>query len=249
MENELLEKDVIRGELPLSYHAMNDIAYYDACSIEHPSISEIGKTLFLVYNGVLRQFRIKEVVVFPFNWGIKRREACTNYHNVTTLEVAGVGMLKVGLYMYGGEFNCKIYESVDDYKSNKCYKMRYTRLSKENCGKRFGVTLSDRDIFSSCSLLRWQWNGTRAYSESTCELMPVCYIVDETCSRFPDEWSPDRLSGYYTKEECEKDNSINICCFDGEGKEKAEEKKTIRLSIEIEESDIDKIKSIAKVIG
>lgn len=249
MENELLEKDVIRGELTTNFHAMNDIAYDDVHSIEYPSISEFGKTLFLVYNGVLRQFRIKEVVVFPFNWGIKIRECLGNYTNVTTLEVAGVGMLKVGLYMYGGEFNFKIYESIDDYKSDKCYKMRYTSLSKENCGKRFGVTFSSRDIFGKNPLARWQWNGIRACSESTCELMPICYIVNERGFRFPGGWSPDKLSGYNTKEECEKDNIINICCFDGEGAEKTEEKKTIRLSIEIEESDIDRIKSIAKVIG
>lgn len=217
MERELLEKDVIHGNFTSSrYQNGSDMQWGHDTSLEYPSRSEFGKTLFIVYNGVLRQFRIKEVVVFPFNWGIKRRDSMSLFNNVTILEVAGIGILNVGLYMYGGEFNCPIYASVEDYKNGKEYKMSYTRVKKENCEKRFGIKFVTLGILREDYLRRWYWNGTSSYLGEIQESMPICYLVTKDGIELPDGWSPEELSGYATKEECEDDNSINICCFDEE---------------------------------
>lgn len=251
MNKELLEKDVISsGSFSVSrYQSAIKLEWGSSCSIEYPSRKEFGKTLFLVYNGVLRQFRINEVIVFPFNWGIRIPDSRGIYCNVTVLEIAGVGTLNVGMNMYGGEFNFPVYESLEDYKNGKEYKMSYTRVSKECCEKRFGFTLIKDDILTQGRLYRWFWNGTSAYKNKFCDSMPICYIVKKDGISLPDGWSPKELSGYATKEECEEDNTINICCFEDSKVEEPKEKKKIRLSIEIDEDDIEKIKSIANVIG
>lgn len=250
MEKELLSKDVICGNFSASrYHYGADINWCNDTSIVYPSRCEFGKTLYLVYNGVLRQFRIKEIVVFPFNWGIKIPYRLGNYNNVTILEVAGVGILNVGLIWYGGEFNCSIYESIEDYKNGKEYKMHYTRVSLEGCEKRFGIKFSPRDILGRRTLNRWYWSGTSAYLDKVCESIPICYLVEKDGIELPDGWSPLELTGYATKEECDADNSINICCFDEEEKPK---KYTIKAEavfsreIEVEASSYDEAVEKAK---
>lgn len=216
MERELLENDVICGNFTASRYQRGTKLEYGNDYNVYPSRSEFGKTLFIVYKGVLRQFRINEVVVFPFNWGIKKPNSMGIYANVTILEIAGVGTLNVGLNMYGGNFNCPIYESIEDYKNGKQYKMSYTRISKEGCEKRFGIKFVHESILHDNVLRRWFWNGTSAYLAPIHESMPICYLVTKDGIKLPDGWSPKELSGYATKEECEKDNTINICCFDEE---------------------------------
>lgn len=250
MEKELSRKDVVCCEFSASrYRYGSDVNWCNDTSIVYPSRDEFGKTLYIVYNGVLRQFRIKEVVVFPFNWGIRIPDSRSNYDNVTILEVAGIGILNVGLVMYGGQFKCSVYESIEDYKNGNEYKMHYTRVSLDGCEKRFGIKFSPRDIFGRRTLNRWYWNGTSSYLDVVRESIPTCYIITKEGIELPDGWSPKELSGYATKEECEADNTINVCCFEEEEDQK---KYTIRAEavfsreIEVEASNYDEAVEKAK---
>lgn len=223
MNKELTNEHILSATCLNHYHIGSDLQLCESYA-NYPSRDEYGKVLYLVYNGSLRQFRIKNVVVFPFNFGLKYNSRSV-YRNIATLEVAGVGTLYVGNVMYGGNFDFKIYESIDDYKSGKEYKMKYTSISKTNVEKRFGFQFVDIGIFTINVPHRWHWNGTCACLCKINEQIPISYLVQKDGISFPDGWSPKQLSGYATKEECEADNSVNVCCFD------EEEPKTFKIRV------------------
>jgi len=219
MNRELTSTHILSATDANHYHIGGQLKQKDG-SCEYPSRYELGKTLYFVYNGSLRQFRIKNVIVFPLNCGIRCRNSLSIYSNIATLEVAGVGTLYVGNVVYGGRFDFQIYESVDDYKAGKEYKMKYTGTTNEFVEKLFGIKFDCRD-----NLCRWHWDGTCACLRRITETIPVCYLVQKDGISFHDNWSPKQLSGYATKEECEADNSVNVCCFD------EEEPKTFKIRV------------------
>lgn len=249
MEKELKDKHILENVCGNDFISGSKI-YFNRNSRYYLKEKEFGKTFYLVYHGVLRQFRFKKTIVYPFTYGIRKRDSLGIYGNVTILDVAGIGELNVGCSMYGGELDFPIYESIEDYKNGKVYKPEYYRTDKEVCEKWYGVSLicDDYIMNSDYTLYRWHWNGTCAELERVYDLIPICFIRDADGVHFPDGWSKNNLSGWTTKEECEKDNEISVCCFAGNEPEPEEKEKTIRLSVEIKESDIPRLKEFVKII-
>lgn len=212
--NRELTSDHIIGTFSTEHYVNGSQLAFGENYANYPSRSEYGKVLFLVYKGSLRQFRIIDCTVFPFNYGIRAHDSRSIYRNVTTIEVAGIGKLYIGNKMYGGNFDFKIYESVEDYDNNKEYKMKYTSISKECCAKRFGVEFIHLSILEDNVVRRWFWNGTSPELRPVYEQMPICYHVDKDGISFPDGWCQEDLDGYPTKEACRADNEVSVCCFD-----------------------------------
>lgn len=249
MEKELTDLHILGNVRVNDFVSASDMCFRSERGL-YLKGEEYGKTYYLVYHGKLRQFRFLRTIVFPFTYGIKKRDSLGNYFNVTVLDVAGVGTLNVGCFIYYGELNFPIYESIEDYKNGKAHKPGYFTINKECNEKRYGVKLICKDRFfnSNESLYRWVWNGTCAELELVHDMIPICFIRDADGIHFPNDWSREFLSGYATKEECEQDNEISVCCFAGEEPKQQPTEKTIRLSVEIKESDLARLKEFVKII-
>ncbi len=210
---ELLKEDILTAKCTNPFQNGYDLQFGIDYGI-YPSHVEFDKVMYLVYDGSLRQFKIKKVTVFPFNYGIGVRNKRTIYKNITTIDVAGVGELNVGLYMYGGKFDCKIYGSVEDYKAGKEYMMKYDNISLDNCERLFGIKFVSLNFLRNNVVHRWHWDGTSACLRRVTEDMPMCYILEKARCYFPEGWNQQELSGYSTKEECVDDNEISVVNFD-----------------------------------
>lgn len=249
MEKELTNLHILSNVVENDFVSASDLCFRRERG-KYLKSDEYGKTYFLVYQGKLRQFRFVKTIVFPFTWGIKKKGSLGNYFNVTVIDVAGVGRLNVGCFMYYGELNFPIYESIEDYKNDKPHKPGYYTINKECNEKRYGVKLVCKNckINSNESLYRWYWNGTCAELRLVNDCIPICFVCEADGIHFPDGWSKKSLSGYATKEECEADNEISVCCFDGEEPKQQAVEKIIRLSVEIKESDLARLKEFVKVV-
>ena len=117
--------------------------------------------------------------------------------------------------------------------------MKYTRISKENCEKRFGVKFVHLNFLRNKVLQRWHWNGTSACLHTVTQNMPICYLVEKDGISFPDGWSPKELDGYSTKEECEADNKVSVCCFDEPKKFRIRAYETFSRTFEVEAANYD----------
>lgn len=249
MVEELKSKDIVVGYEEIeknSFFSAGELCYRE-CDVLHRN--EFGKKLFLVYGGVLRQFKAIKAIVYPFNYGIKRPDGNPwnggIYHNITLLDVAGVGKVYVGCHWYWGHFNFSVYESVEDFNAGKKYEPKYVRFSSSSIESRYGV-----EIIKSYSshLYRWIWDGVQAVRKTFTDNIPCNFVYDANGTHFQNGWSKQELSGYATKEECVADNQISVCCFaDDEPKEEPKDK-VVRLSVEIKESDVEKLKGLVNIV-
>ena len=214
--------------------------------------SEFNKVMYLVYEGKLRQFKIKKGIKFPFNWyrkftngeGVSRQIT-----NILIIEVAGIGELAVDARMWGYTFNFYIYDSIEDFKADN-----YSVLSREHLCDRM------QDIYDNvCTiggvgdkyLHRYTWNGTTAVVYSLKENISLFFTYD--ANEF-DNQMHGWYEGYATKEECENDNAIQVAVFASEDEEKKNEVQNVvvKCSIAIngiaydvtDEETLEKIKKL-----
>ncbi len=211
----------------------------------HPDRSEYDVTRYLVYKGSLRQFRMKKCTVYPMNYGVREEGKMYIYRQIVELEIAGVGTLTVGgLYF-------SIYESVEDYKNGKEYKLHFKHYSLETLGNVLGVKF----IQNSCSICynngrydpkRFFWNGTSVDCRTVTDLMPFSYEVTKNGISFHGFEPENSLDGYPTKEACESANTINVCCFDEPKKFSIRAYETFSRTFEIEaanhEAAVEKVR-------
>lgn len=245
--NELNPKHVLGTIIGSDFKEGNEL-FVSSDIPSHPDKSEFDVTRYLVYKGSLRQFRMKKCVVYPMNYGIREPGKRYIYRQIVELEIAGVGTLTVGgLYF-------TIYESVEDYKNGKEYKLHFKRYSIGTLGKVLGVKF----IQNSCSICytggrydphRFFWNGTSVDCRVVKKLMPFSYQVTKDCISFYG-FEPDSLGGYPTKEDCERENVINVCCFDEPKKFRIRAYETFSRTFEVEadsyESAESKVKKMLK---
>lgn len=222
MRKEMLKEDIIPMEQITNLLERPLANVSDYLEIEHRDItarSEFNKVMYLVYEGQLRQFKIKKGIKFPFNWYRKFTKYGEGFGrqitNILLIEVAGIGELAVDARMWGHTFNFYIYDSIDDFKADNG-----RVLGREYFEKRM------QDIYANvCTLggmsnkylYRYTWDGTRAIQYSLKENISLFFTYD--ANEF-DNQMHGWYEGYITKEECEKDNAIQVAVFAEEDEEK-----------------------------
>ena len=179
-----------------------------------------GKTFYLVYQGQLRQFRIKKGIKFPFNW--KTSFSTRTISNIWIIDVAGIGELAVDARMWGYAPEFEIYESIEGFKADKPFQVKRMWLGEGNGGleeiyKNIGI---DNDV-----LCRWYWDGTRAERKNLNKDICLFFTYDE--NGFDNHMEGRIYDGYATKEECEKDNAIKVAVF---ADDETEEEKKFRIT-------------------
>jgi hypothetical protein len=184
-----------------------------------------GKTFYLVYQGQLRQFRIKKGIKFPFNWktsfGLSAISMRT-ISNIWIIDVAGIGELAVDARYWGYAPEFEIYESIEHFKANEPFEVKRMWLGQHKGGL--------EDIYKNIGiydeyLCRWYWNGTRAEVKNLSKNISLFFTYDE--NGFDNHMEGCIYGGYATKEECEKDNAIKVAVFADEA---GEEEKEFRIT-------------------
>lgn len=176
----------------------------------HPT--SYGRTYFLVYNGKLRQFKMIRTYLCPWNWHLTHNHK--NVRAIHELEICGLGRLFVAHNDGSGtNFVCKVYKSPEDYKEGK---EAYLGYNADNLleTQPFGFSLVyNRNFFSEHHYVAkvWRWNGTRAVEENVRNVYMFYWFDEDGLGTQDTNTLP---KGYYrTKEECEKDNSIEVEYF------------------------------------
>jgi hypothetical protein len=191
--------------------------------------------MYLVYEGQLRQFKIKKGIKFPFNWHCKFTKYGEGFsreiRNILIIEVAGIGELAVDARMWGNSFDFCIYDSIDDFKADNGRALR-----REYVIDRMQVIYANVGTLGSVGnkyLYRYTWDGTRAVQYSLKENVSLFFTYD--AKEFDNQMNGGWYDGYTTKEECEKDNAIQVAVFAEEDKEKEDETQNVvvRCNIEI----------------
>ena len=194
------------------------------------SRKEFNKVMYLVYEGQLRQFKIKKGIKFPFNFynpmpdGLNGSSS-KRINNILIIDVAGIGELAVAAPFWGYTFEFYIYDSVDSFKNGDGRPL-YSNITE----------LMLRDIFSnvgtieSSNLVRYTWNGTNAVRCPLQENVSLFFTYDDKTF---DNQMHGHYDGYATKDECERDNAIQLAVFAEDEKEEEPQNVVVRCNIEI----------------
>jgi hypothetical protein len=230
-ENQIVSMDWVKFMMddPIAYP--NDTLELESMQ-RHIAPTEYGKVFYMVYNGMLRQFKIKYSLLFPFNFSFKEPNAPmlsrAQLRGVSIIEVAGIGEMAVMSQTYGCIFNFETYKSVEDFKNGKPYELANSSYSIEEMKEVFSNYLS----FKGSKAIRYKWNGTSAEIVYITDF-PLFLVYDpltfglESMPQIPNKAKVDKLlqtkhaykNSYAAKEECERDNQILVACFDDEPKD------------------------------
>lgn len=195
---------------------------------------EFGRTMYLVYEGQLRQFKIKKGMKFPFNYTPSHNGE--SFQHVLILDIAGIGECAVKADMYNYQFAFHIYNTIEDFKDNKPYQLSRKYLDMDKLG----------EIYSNVGtmapykpLVRYIWNGTSAQSYSLKDNVSLFFTYNE--NGFDNQMVNEDYSGYANKEECERDNAIQVAVFADEEEKEDEvaQEVIVRCSIEINGVEYD----------
>lgn len=240
MKKQLTESEIISMDW-VKFFMDDPIAYpNDTLELEpfckHIAATEYGKVFYMVYNGMLRQFKIKYSLLFPFNFSLREPNAPilsrTLLRGASIIEVAGIGEMAVMSQTDGCLFNFEIYASVEAFKNGYHYELPYTSYSSEEMKEVFSNYLS----FKGSKAIRYKWNGTSSEIVHITDF-PLFLVYDpltfglKSLPQIPNKAKVDKLlqtkfaykNSYATMEECERDNQILIACFDDEPKDTEKE--------------------------
>lgn len=194
---------------------------------------EFGKTMYLVYGGQLRQFKIKKGMKCPFNWAITHEGERLSH--VLFLDIAGIGECAVKAQMYGYQFGFHVYNTIEDFKDNKPYKL--SRIYCDNATMQ--KIYSNVGTLDYYGLVRFIWNGTSAQAYSLKDNVSLFFTYDK--NGFDNQMKNEDYIGYVTKEECERDNAIQVAVFADEEEKEDEvaQEVIVRCSIEINGVEYD----------
>lgn len=195
---------------------------------------EFGKTMYLVYEGQLRQFKIKKGMKFPFfNYRLSYNEE--SFRHVLILDIAGVGERAVKADMYGYRFAFNVYDTIEDFKGNKPYQLSRKYLNMDKLGEIY----SNVGTMRYSPLVRYIWNGTSAQAYPLKDDVSLFFTYDK--NGFDNQMKNEDYFGYVTKEECERDNAIQVAVFADEEEKEDEvvQEVIVRCSIEINGVEYD----------
>lgn len=235
MEKELRQKSIIGSWVcnPLFTTYKLEI---DGCP-HILSSSLFNKTMYLVYNGVLRQFRIKKAYIFPFTCQYVNEDYIGGIHCVYLMDIAGIGELHVVGNFWGYAFDFNIYESIENYKKGVSIDLRgkYKYIDLDYMKKLYSKYCS----IEMNKLYRYVWNGIAAEPILWNTNISLYIVYDGKKCSLPKELEDMSYEGYPSKEECEKDNTINVACFADSDEEEQEQEFEVSASIKIKDVDYD----------
>lgn len=244
---ELDPRDIIDGSL-VNRKLVNKSEIRAEQYPTHLFYTSYGKKYFLVFNGKLRQFKVIRTYICPWNWCFKNNGK--NVKAIHELEICGMGKVFVAHNSGAGyNFVCKVYKTPEDYKNGEEAYLGYGTYDLEKI-QPFGFSLvSEHSYFSDKSHVAriWRWDGTRAVSKNASDA-PMFYSFDGKNIEIPNADEYELPIGYYrTKEECEKDNAIEVEYFADE-EEPAEPKTTTEVffgkKYTMTEDEIAKVKEL-----
>lgn len=194
---------------------------------------EFGKTMYLVYEGQLRQFKIKKGLKCPFNWTITH--GGERLLHILFLDIAGVGECAVKAQMYGYQFGFHVYNTIEDFKDNKPYELSRCYCDDATMQKIY----ANVGTLDYNSLVRYVWNGTSAQAYPLKDNVSLFFTYDK--NGFDNQMKNEDFIGYATKEECERDNAIQVAVFADEEEKEDEvaQEVIVRCSIEINGVEYD----------
>ena len=215
--DEMLSKTLNSGKARIS----EDWVHYIAPSV-------YNKVYYLVYQGMLRQFKIIKSVRFPLTRGWRFNNE--HIHTLVLINIASVGETWViaNMWQYGLPF--KVYKSVTNYEKGENLRWGVSSDAKHinEIYKSVCTFEKNGDIGGTSSPMRWYWSGTCA-KPSELTNVPFYFIVDAKGLHFPNT-ALDAISdydGYATKEECTDDNKVKVACFDDDESNLHEDKKVV----------------------
>ena len=230
MEKELTSKVIVptfRVDEMLS-ETMIDNARIKSDWVHYIAPSVYNKVYYLVYQGMLRQFKIIKSVRFPLTCGWQYNNE--HIHTLALLNIAGIGetWIVANMWEYGLPF--KVYKSVTNYEKGENLRWGVSSDAKHINEIYKGVCTFEKngDIGGTSSPMRWYWSGTCA-KPSELTNVPFYFIVDAKGLHFPNT-ALDAISdydGYATKEECTDDNKVKVACFDDDKSSQYENKKVV----------------------
>lgn len=215
---------------------------------------EFGKPYFCVYNGVLRQFKVKRQFILPFIKTYKYRDfsGCEQTcHSAILLSVAGVGDMWVSgrsmCYLYG-RVPFSVFLSVEDYKERKPYELEYAELGAKDITEIYSKVWSFTKTYGTYWSRLYEWDGTKAVSVKERNGVVLGFTWDGT--RADIGMSPTAAPYYLTIEDCERDNSIKVEYFADEEPAEEREKDVYEVifgvGLKFSEGDVEKILSAVR---
>ena len=211
-------------------------------------ITEFNKVKYLVYKGKLRQFKIKRGIKYPFFSNVCVGRISVN--NLLIVDIAGLGEVGVLANTYGYTFNFYVYDSVEDFKKKNAATLGETYLKEETLKRIY----ANDGSFDDCGVFcRYYWDGVMAKPYTPKHDVSLFFTYDKNGF---DTNMPTFYEGYPTKEECEKDNTIQVEYLNDEAdNEKDSLNVVIHVSVEIngvksvvaDDDTLAKVKNILKI--
>lgn len=223
MEKELTSEYIIDRQMndiiasPMQSIPRNDVLRLYNTTIRRYPKDIFNKTMYLVYEGALRQFKIRREFIFPFNFTRKISNGFFSKYirNVYLIEVAGIGELYVLANQWHYAFDFSIYETIEDFKVNnhynKCEEMKLDEIKKlyaKHCS------------FLNDIAYQFEWNGVSVDKCKWVDNVSLFFTFDGKEYALPKELANTIFDLYPSKEECENNNTINIIGFDDVKEEK-----------------------------
>lgn len=204
---------------------------------------DINKKLFMVYNGVLRQFRVKKQVFFPFNYTYTLRD--TKVYSAILIEIASIGKKWVRAYnSYPfGSLPFDVFASVDDYKRNIPYQINYYTHNASDIAALytdFGFC-SFSKTYSTYNSRVYKWDGVKVVSFGRKTNVRLCFIWDGI--EFDINNKNVKKPFYVFEEDCRLDNSIKVEYFTDDEEDTTEDDLDVivDVSVKITKSNVDKL--------
>ena len=183
---------------------------------------EFNKIFYVVYNGVLRQMKIIRIITLPFKSGYKKANGNDIFH-IAYIEVAGVGKLYVECDLWHFAFPFCIYESVQAFQENRIYFLRDKTFTKNDLK---GIYKSICDFDDNGYAVCYRWDGI--YARAIKVELPIYFSYSPEMGLvipMDEEDYPESVDEglYVSREDCKKDNYVNVCRFEDEKKEEEKE--------------------------
>ena len=188
---------------------------------------EFNRPFFLVYDGALRQFKIKKQHIFPFSTrpkGIAIDGTTTRISSLIVIDIAGLGEITVlgsSLVYTLGKLPFDVFESVEDYRNGLTYDFCYMTVSSENIVEVYAKQICFESFLSSYRAVGYKWDGTKTVMEYLTTDISLGFSWDGV--KFISGMEGVKRPYYLSKEECENDNSIKVEYFatldENEGKD------------------------------
>ena len=254
MARELKEKDII--SVIMVNELNNPLACVSSLKLEtkyvyHLPSRMFDKTMYVVYNGKLCQFRIKKEFIYPFTTTRTYRNGLVHLANVYLIEVAGHGEMYVLANMYHYDFDMDIFESVEDFKAGKKINLPHSTIEVEDMNRIYNGLCTFDDSYHP-NALRYTWNGTSAESYKFSNNVSLYIMYDGKNFTLPSEMYEQDYYGYATKEDCEKDNAIQVACFADDDSDDGDEDvdKVIKFTFNYVEYEVtrEQLETLKKII-